>query len=471
MISSVFISALPVILASAPQQDAQSIIAAMQEKQAERWATVENYTVIQSAFGMQMPIYYEKILVGDDNQPMFRMVSAAEYQEQPPGGTQNMTGQMADAYEMMADSMEGQPGMQGMGMGSMFRDMSAFMRATEGAEPPDTRADARRAGEMSVIAERARLVGRETVDGREAFHLRAEDLSGIHFEQPDGDGAYTLQAMSMWIDTREYVTLRFKVEGEVESDGKRMPMVLEKLDLEFRQVGPMYEPHRMIMRISGMQQALDPKQQAELERARAQMEQLQAQLAEMPEAQRRMIEGRMRSSMEMLERMTGGDGSVFESVIEVVDIRVNEGPPSRATMGGVPARQGGIPERNREPEPAREPVRDGPPPRTDLARFAGVYGDPNQTDLRRRLFVTESCNGRLVVGGMSGDASNWWMTSVGDTEFEMSDQFRSLSLVFSVGPDGNATGMHHDLEALPNPLTRLGPLPEGWGACVEDPRG
>jgi hypothetical protein len=463
--------AFAAVLAAAPQQDAQSIIATMQEKQAERWETVENYTVIQSAFGMRMPIYYEKVLVGN-NQPMFRMVSATEYQEQPPGGTQNMIGEMADAYELMADSMEGQQGMQGMGMGSMFRDMSGFMRATESAEVPDTRADATgRAADMQVIAERARLVGRETIDGRDAFHLRVEDLSGIEFDQPDGDGQYTLNAMSLWIDAREYVTLQFNIEGVIESDGKQMPMVLEKRDQDYRQVGPMYEPHRQVMRISGMQHALDPKQQQELERARAQMEQVKAQLAEMPEAQRRMVEGRMKSSMEMLERMTGGDGSMFETVIEIVEIRINEGPPTPEAMAGAFAGEGVTLERERARGPVPSPVRDDPPGRTDLERFIGVYGDPNQSDERRRLFVTESCDGRMVVGAMWGDASNWWMTSVGDTEFEMSDQFRSLSLLFAVGADGNATAMHHDLDNLPNPLTKVGPLPEGYGDCVQDPRG
>jgi hypothetical protein len=466
MFSRKIVPALTVVLAfSATQQDAQSIIETMQEKQVERWETVDNYTVVQSVLGQQSPIYYEKIFVGEERRPAFRRVPISEYQEQLPGGTQSAMGHMADGYEMMADSMEGQ-GMPSVGTGPMLRDMAVFMREGASAEIGDGREDAaRRSEEMGEIAQRARLVGRETVDGRETFVLRAEDLSDIEMEQPNDEGKFTLHTMSLWIDAKQYVPLRLKMDGEAESDGKSMPITIEKLDQDYRQVGPLYEPHRQVLRMTGAEAALDPKQREELEKSRAQMEELKAQLAEMPEAQRRFVEGRMKSAMEQMERMSG-DGSMFETVIEVVSMRINQGPPTTVASGASPV-QRSEPDAVVDPKPAV----DGVEQRSDLTRFQGVYGVRPQSATPRNLFVTQSCSGQLVAGAMWGDASNWWMTPVSDTEFEMSSSFMSVHLEFEVGPDGAATALRHDVDGLPSPLTRLGPLPDEWGECVRDTRG
>jgi hypothetical protein len=118
-----------------------------------------------------------------------------------------------------------------------------------------------------------------------------------------------------------------------------------------------------------------------------------------------------------------------------------------------------------EPEPPL-PVRDRGPSRDDLHRFHGRYGVSEPPGARRDLFVTESCDGYMVVGATWGDAANWWMRSVSDQEFAMKDSFRSLRIVFEIGADGIARSMHHDLEGLPTPLPRVGALPEGWEGCI-----
>jgi len=43
----------------------------------------------------------------------------------------------------------------------------------------------------------------------------------------------------------------------------------------------------------------------------------------------------------------------------------------------------------------------------------------------------------------------------------------SLRLEFELGPDGTAEAMIHDMDGMPSPLTRMGPLPEGWGECLQ----
>lgn len=326
MFGSLLTSALPLVAATmmgAPQQSAQQILETARERQEQRWSTVENYTVVQSVLGNEVPTYYEKILVGADRRPTFRVVPTSEYG--PQDGAQQRAG-MADAYAMLADSMEGQ-GALGM-TAPMLRDMSAFLRAGETAEVNDGRADAEESSaDLTTFMARAQLVGREAVDGREAFLIRAKDLSGLEIDQPDDNGKFTIQSVSLWIDVTEYVPLRLQMEGEVRSDGKSTPLSIEKLDQAYRNVGPLYEPHRQVLRMTGLQAAMDPKQRAEMERAQEQMKQMKAQLAAMPESQRRLIEGRMKPAMEQMERMSAGDGSVFETIIDVVSIRINEGPP------------------------------------------------------------------------------------------------------------------------------------------------
>jgi hypothetical protein len=48
------------------------------------------------------------------------------------------------------------------------------------------------------------------MDGREAFHLRAEGLDRV-VSQPGDEHAFTLRSASMWVDTEHYVTLRLSI--------------------------------------------------------------------------------------------------------------------------------------------------------------------------------------------------------------------------------------------------------------------
>ncbi len=63
------------------------------------------------------------------------------------------------------------------------------------------------------------------------------------------------------------------------------------------------------------------------------------------------------------------------------------------------------------------------------------------------------------------------MKSVSDSVFEYSDEWASIRMEFRMGPDGTAGAMIHDVDGMPSPLPRLGPLPEGWEGCVPDGRG
>jgi hypothetical protein len=192
-------------------------------------------------------------------------------------------------------------------------------------------------------------------------------------------------------------------------------------------------------------------------------------------AQKDKYEIDMQGMAEMgAEYMQAGDYQRAEAVMQMVGV-ITQNMAANSGMMQAGAAASGKRERaeSKPSEPARGTA-NGPdfgPTRDDLARFAGVYGDPDQPDSNRKLFVSQSCEGHLVAGAMWGDAQNWWMRSVSDNAFEMSSDFLSLRLEFQLGPDGNAQAVNHDLDFIASPLQKLGPLPEGWEECLRPPGG
>lgn len=109
-------------------------------------------------------------------------------------------------------------------------------------------------------------------------------------------------------------------------------------------------------------------------------------------------------------------------------------------------------------------------PRNDLERFTGLYGDPEESNPNRNLWVTVSCDGYLVSGAMWGDAAPWWMKSESDRVFTYQDSFNKLRMEFETDANGKAVRMIHDLEFMKSPVERIGPLPEEWDPCLERPK-
>lgn len=104
-------------------------------------------------------------------------------------------------------------------------------------------------------------------------------------------------------------------------------------------------------------------------------------------------------------------------------------------------------------------------PRDDLERFKGVYGNPDEPEATRQLWVNVSCDGYLVSGAMWGDAAPWWLRSENENVFTMEDSFNNIRMEFT--PGGDDLEMIHNLDFMENPLQRIGPLPEDWNSCME----
>ncbi len=346
-------AALP---ASVLAEDAQSILRKVGDKQIDRWQGVDAYVVEQSLMGNRVALGYERIEVKDPDgkvYPAFRPVWQS--------GGSSQCADFLDAYAQGAEMLgegharEVEKGMQQAGLppgllkatGSdpwatmdsrvMMGGMADFARsAAEGQRNmSDGSADARSAAnDMADFARRARLVGQETVDGRSAYHLVADDLKRT--QTADGQ-EFTLQTVNMWIDAQEYVPLRTKIDGIAKSGGESRPITIEKFDSDYRTVSGsrMYEPYRQVMRMSGV---MDAEQQAQMAEAQQKMAEMEQQLQQMPPAQRQMVMNQMGPQMAMMKQMGSGGG--FETVTEVHQITVNPGRQAAAGNSEIPCGPG-----------------------------------------------------------------------------------------------------------------------------------
>ncbi len=361
------------------QQSAQEILETMRARQLERWETVDNYTVFQKVEGLEfpmmtgvtesgeleVPMHYQKHEI--DGRVAFGIVDPNEYQvavgqasEQGAMLDSTALAQAADAHRMVGDAFDQEMAKSGMPMlpgmdypGQMMRDNAMFYDTAAVAVAEAEAGDFGRGNAAATLAahdammETMRLVGREEVGGREAFHLRAEGLDRV-ISQPGEEGRFTLRAANMWVDTERYVLLRTAMEGELAAEGETREVTLEQ-DLEdYREVGPLYESYRQVMRMKGLMGDMDPKQREELEKAKRQMEEMEAQLDQMPAAARGMVESQMekaRAQMAMLE----GDG--FEMATQVLRIEINTGPPPPGTTRGAAAVRDTMPADTARAEP------------------------------------------------------------------------------------------------------------------------
>lgn len=345
---------LPALLLAMPAaviaEDAQSIIRTMGEKQIARWAGVNSYAVDQVLMGNRITQTYEKFDVqGADGKtyPAFRLVGqrsasgeCASFLDTYAMGAEMLGSGLGDEYEKGLRQAGLPPGLlkatgsdpwATMDPRVMMGGVAEFARA--GAEAERNRSDGRAeavasAQDIEEFARRAKLVGRESVDGREAFHLVADGLNRT--QQADGQ-EFTLNTVNLWVDTREYVPLRMKIDGVAKSASESRPITIERFDRDYRTVpgSTMYEPYRQVMRLSGV---LDAAQRAEMADAQKQIAEMDKQLAELPPAQRQMVMQQMGPQMAMMKQMASGGG--FEMTTEVQQIVVNPAAAPASQAGG-----------------------------------------------------------------------------------------------------------------------------------------
>jgi len=352
------IFALNSIPADALAQDVRSILETSQEKQLQRWKGVDVYILDQSLSGHRTQTYFQRTEIEDrdgNSQTMFLPV-------RNPGAQAGMCGSRTltpDELEIFAQGMEltgsavgarqdeqfaeaGIPSglMKGdpsepwaspdprimLGSGAKFMRGAAEAQRAEAAYTPEVQGQ-ERADQIAQFVDKAKLVGTESVDGRRAFHLRANDIDEVH---ESGGSEFRTESMSMWVDASEYVPLRTKIEGTTTSGKESKPMSIEVLHQDYRKVpgSNMYESYKQVTKISGM---LSDAEQKELSEAQEQLAEFEEQLASMPPSQRAMMESMVGPQMEQFKQLASGGG--FQT--EVITHAITVNPPAAGPDGQV----------------------------------------------------------------------------------------------------------------------------------------
>jgi len=342
----------------AAAKNAGDILETMREKQLQRWQGVDMYVVEQKVMGQGIKTWYQRAEIeteGGGTQTVFLPMPDSQVGAGRCPGAMKMTPEDMDAY---ADAME----MTGAGLGSeiengleaaglprgllaasgsdptatfdprvMMGSNATFMRAAAQAEreraAADPSAGAREdADQMAQFMAKAKLVGTEEVDGRKAYHLRADGLDQV--QQVDGR-EFHVTTVSLWVDHSKYVPLQTRVDGTMVSGSESRPMTMENRQSDYRDVAgsKMYEPYRQTMKISGM---MDASQEAKMQEAQAKMAEMEQQLASMPPEQRQMMESMMGPQLQTMRNMSAGGG--FQTEIAIESITVN--PDLAAATGG-----------------------------------------------------------------------------------------------------------------------------------------
>lgn len=199
-----------------------------------------------------------------------------------------------------------------------------------GYRAPDDEADAaRQAADISAAASTVEDRGSETIDG---VPQRQIAMSGLNLRQAMEDGrTATVDEIAVWIDERNLVRTRMRMEGVMEGNGERQPFFMETIASDFRAVPgtALIEPYREVLRMGGM---LTPAQQAQLRESEAKLAELDRQLAAMPAGQRAMMERMMGSQIEQMRSLARGGAVEFEVITTSIVVNPDLSAPSPTTI-------------------------------------------------------------------------------------------------------------------------------------------
>ncbi|UCF38870.1 MAG: hypothetical protein JSU96_08540 [Acidobacteriota bacterium] len=311
IIVSVFGVLLPV---AAMAETAQIILENMRQRQQQRWAGVNtsSYVVDQTDLGRSV-LFYERV----NNQVGFRLVPPGEVQQRIETNMKlNPNAKAAISSGILQGAFIGEKFLASelplpvFAKNLITNGVSAvgqFLLAanSSSAHGRETRQDVQRAAANFAEFEKvARLAGVESLDGKEAFLLVADNLDRT---QITDDGKFTLNTVNMWVDTSDYVLLGLRMEGVMTSGKASRNVTILRRDYDHKETGSLYEPHRQTVAIRGI---LDEKQMKEIqkqirefEKSKGQMQAFKARLANLPQAQQDMMMATMRSQMAMFENM------------------------------------------------------------------------------------------------------------------------------------------------------------------------
>ena len=252
---------------------AEDILEAAWDAQLSRWEGLDSYLVEQSVMGRRSKQYFVRAKVADSAGPQRAMFLPA-----------------ADA---------------GLKPGCVNPYSATQVSASRGDTP---------AGYLTWFMDSAELVGEESIDGKTAWQLRADDVDR---SQALNNDEVSIHSMTMWLSKDGYLPLRMRMEGTTKVDGQSQPVTIDMLSSDFRTVpgSQLVEPFRRVVGISGINAGMDEEQIAE---AREAMAEFEKQLADMPESQREMMKSMMGPQIEQMRKLAQSGVIETDIVVECI---------------------------------------------------------------------------------------------------------------------------------------------------------
>lgn len=193
---------------------------------------------------------------------------------------------------------------------------------------------------LQTIGDNVDVAGSESIDGHDVWILDVRDVSALALRDANG---FTAGRVTLHVDRRLHVLRAATIAGEVEVDGKTVPVVMETRLEDYRDVAGLLHPFRSTTSIRGLDATMSPEEREQLARMPAEMReklaQMQEQLAKMPPQQRAMAEQMLKQQIPQFEQMLvqlQGVANPEETDITVVvrDLQVNEGRPEALRTRG-----------------------------------------------------------------------------------------------------------------------------------------
>lgn len=178
------------------------------------------------------------------------------------------------------------------------------------------------AGEMAPgtetfqrLRERARLLGRQTLDGQQVYAIAVDDPAGL-MEMPDmpDDADFEVDSATFFISSDHYLLVGADMEGRMRHRGQENEVTMEMRASDFRTVGSVRFPFHTVMRMDGLAAGMSEEERQQLAEVRRQLEQL-------PPEQRAMMEQAMGDQLEQMRRMAEGESVEME--MRVLDLQIN----------------------------------------------------------------------------------------------------------------------------------------------------
>jgi hypothetical protein len=169
----------------------------------------------------------------------------------------------------------------------------------------------------------AREISETTLNGSDVYKIEVDDadaLFGLGTE--DTEYAYddvTVTSAVVWIHKTEMYPLKLEME-QISDEGFYITVTL--LMEEYREYSGLPLPHRITMKVDGLDQEIPD---SDLEYLRQYLNELEAELQQLPSEQREMAEEQMRPQIEQLERMLeSGDMGMTDMVFVVTEVQINQ---------------------------------------------------------------------------------------------------------------------------------------------------